>query len=204
MKNFKSKPERLEVVAIGMSLLAVSLLLGCTPTKESGGPTDSKLPKLYLHCPSKYPACIERLRELFNSVVKEGNLPAAKEIEVLEVIHGTGAAAHSHYYLANQEKDDHYLEEESSDEKIHVLSIDVFTEIRDIAWTLPKVATNSDMEEADWLVVKEASEGLVAIMEQINSGEAKEDQRRVEFKRNQAEIDRFLQQLEKRVEASGN
>ena len=182
---------------IAMGMLAICLLAsGCTNDVDSDQAVSEKLPKLYLHCPKSFPPSVERMREVYDSIFSSDALPKPITIRVVEIVHGEGAAAHSHYHLAEQKPDDPHLHEESADEKTHDVQIDVFTEFRDLAYKLPKVAADGDMQEADWLAVKNASEQLIETFDSVISESQSEEQMRTAVRTKESEFNGLLTQLE--------
>ncbi|MEM7784140.1 MAG: hypothetical protein AAF623_12365 [Planctomycetota bacterium] len=179
--------------------------VGCTPLDEVAPveSTTKKLPKLYVHCPDDFAPSVKRLREIYNDFESSDDLPQPSVIQVVEVIHGDGPAAHSHYYLAGSNPADaHLTAEAASDQKIHELTIDLFTEFRDIAWLLPNIAADSDMNEKNWVAVKEASGELVEIVERSGKDQLFDTQRKKRIQPDLPQLDSLLSSLEKLIDVS--
>ncbi len=174
-------------------------MTGCNETDSpvSQDSTVEKLPKLYLHCPDDFGVSVKRLRTLYDQLSSDAPLPDPKIIKVLEIIHGEGAGAHSHYHLAGQpHEEDHHEEEMVEREKTHDVEIDPFTEFRDIAWVLPNVAAQGDMQETEWVSVKKNAHEIVEIFDDLVGGKETDDQKRETFVNDNEKIGQLLKQLE--------
>lgn len=195
MKIYKNLQDFVACSAIAAVLLACVVHVGCSKPVSSSDTADKKLPKIYLHTPKKFEPAVERLRELYDSITSSDPLPESIICRVLESIHGTGAAAHSHFHLADGGPGAHHHEGESS-EKIHEIPIDVFTELRDIAKVLPKRASASELEEEAWSAVKKASGEIVDLMDGSIAEAATMEEKRTVFTSNKDTFDRLLVQIE--------
>lgn len=190
------------------------LLTGCDSNSANSSNDDAKtsgLPKLKFHQPKTYSDAVVRLREIQDVLIGEDELPSPKQFKVLEIIHGEGAAAHSHYHLApgsegaeneDHEHDDHGHEDMKTEEKTHDVEIDIFTEYDDIVRWLPIIAANSDMPEATWNTVKDVSVALEECLEGILDGTEDAKEKRAGIKAKHDKIDGFLKQLEQHNSAS--
>ena len=168
---------------VSYCLLALLLIAtGCNNAgseSETGAEQVSQggLPKLNLHKPDSLAAAAERLETLIAALSSDGPVPEGKQLRVLEVIHGTGSSAHSHYYLANDEgeaitdhgHDDH--EDMEEEQKIHDVVIDPFTELVDIARWLPDIAGDGDLPREAWTKVNKAAGEMQKILDQMPSGD---------------------------------
>ena len=191
-------PFAISFLALSALLLASVSLTGCNGTDLSAANSSEtgtkKLPKLYLHCPKEFGASITRMREIHGAISSEDALPEPIVCKVVEVVHGQGAGAHSHYHLAGQKNEhDH---EESSDEKTHDILVDIFTEFRDIASVLPKVASDSDMDESSWNAVKKASGEIVDLFDDSILTLSSTSDQRSKLTENKEQIGKLLVQLE--------
>ena len=152
-------------VVVCLNILCLSCFLivsGCelqtSANAASDGSSDNKLPKLRFHQPATFDLAVSRIREIVGVAVSDNPLPAPKSFRVLEVVHGSGTAAHSHYYLAKEgeqpaEPDDNHGHV-TTDKKIHEVQVDMPTEFVDILRWLPEIAAAGDMGEADWKASK--------------------------------------------------
>ena len=179
------------------------LLSGCdsNPTNNAkvGSKKNSGLPKLKFHQPKTYSDAMVRLREIQEILIGDGEVPKPKQFKVLEVIHGEGAGAHSHYYLAdgeNHDHDDHGHEDMKSEEKTHDIEVDIFTEYDDIVRWLPIIAANSDMPETIWNEVKDVSVQFEKCLDEILDGTEDDMEKRAGIKEKNETIEGFLKQLE--------
>ena len=150
----------------GLAMIAASIALvaGCNQGSLGEPKTESvtKLPKMKFHRPNSFPVAVSRLVEIHQCILSERPLPDPKIFQVVEVIHGSGPGAHSHYHLANDSSghkhahsDEHAVEE--SNEKRHIVEVDVITEMADIIRWLPKIAGDTDMDKDFWNSVKTES-----------------------------------------------
>jgi hypothetical protein len=149
---------------VAMIAAAIALVAGCNQGVPGEPKTESinKLPKMKFHRPDSFPMAVSRLVEIHQLILSESPLPDPKVFQVVEVVHGSGPGAHSHYHLANDpsghshaHNDDHAVEE--SNEKRHEVEVDVITEMSDIIKWLPEIAGDTDMNKDLWGSVKSKS-----------------------------------------------
>lgn len=165
----------------GACSMALLILAGCTsdlPKDQSEGKAEPRRgPRLTFHRPDDLPTAIQRLGEIHTQLMESDELPAPRRLDYVEVIHGEGASAHSHYYLASEfddsqeshpddhEDDDHGEMKESI--RRDTYSVDWRTELEDLALWLPDIAAKSDLDQEDWNGLKDASQQLHDIIEAI-------------------------------------
>lgn len=147
-------------------------LAGCGESGKSevtgGDSVQVELPKQTFHRPENFTLAVARLSEIVLALRSDFALPAPKKFKVLEVIHGTGSSAHSHYYLADSEHhDDHGHEDLESSEKLHDIEVDVYTELNDIVRWLPKIAGDGDMDKETWDQVNQLSKAFQDHLESV-------------------------------------
>lgn len=147
--------------------VVIPFLSGCNQTSEVKPQTErvKKLPKMQFHRPDSFPLAVERLIEIHPIIISDSPLPEPKKFQVVEVIHGSGAGAHSHYHLATHPSDHSHAHSdghavEESNEKNHEVQVDVITEMTDIIKWLPKIAGETDMDKDLWNSVKTESESM--------------------------------------------
>ncbi|MDG2181371.1 MAG: hypothetical protein P8L78_06750 [Mariniblastus sp.] len=175
----------------GVAVLSavVTLLAGCNqtgvdqPGAESKTARVKKLPKMKFHRPDSFPTAIARLGEIHQVIISDSPLPEPKMFQVVEVIHGSGPGAHSHYHLASApvdhshgHSDDHA--DEKSNEKNHEVNVDVITEMADIVKWLPDIAADTDMNKDSWSSVKTESESLHSKLDEALSNAADQQAQR--------------------------
>ncbi len=180
-------------------LVIVSAINGCQQHKESK--TESKVPKLRFHCPKTYPAAVKRIREIHEILISQKQLPEPTSYEVVEFTHGEGAAAHSHYLLASEFKDnadpDHSHDSDSiRDLKRHMVKVDIFTELNDIVRWIPDVAADSDMSKQSWNTVNRTSEELGKILDPIISEDASPAEMRTSYREHAKSSDQLIREFE--------
>ena len=149
----------------------------------SGGDS-KKLPKLNLHRPKTVEAAVVRLSSLVDSVAADGEFPSPLKYSVREVIHGTGAAAHSHYYLVDEngkqvEEDDEEPGHEhiESAEKLHEVEVEPYTEMVDLAQWLPHLAADADINEETWNEVRSISKEFVDALRSMDDSSSESEKR---------------------------
>ena len=197
MRNFISCRFQLPLICIALSIVA-----GCNETASQSETTKvaNKLPKMDFHKPKTMSDALGRLKEIHEIVISENELPAPRKYEVLEVIHGTGESAHSHYYLADskhEDHDDHGHAEMETSEKTHQVTVDVFTEFHDIARWLPRIAAATDgMEAESWQQVKTVAAELAKMTAMPEGDETDVQSLRGEFRDKADEIAVLIQKLE--------
>lgn len=165
------------------SVLVVCLILlmaGCQGDSTSGreGQAPKSNAELFsLHRPKTLAAAVDRLIEMHESIVSgQVDLPAPREIEYVEVIHGEGAAGHSHYFLASEFEqndgkvvhDDHHEDMKETIER-RTFEVDFYLELTDLANWLPYVGAELDLGESQWNTVNATSKTLKGIFKEIGS-----------------------------------
>lgn len=189
----------------------LALVVGCNTGAEqdSAQSSDSHAhPNLSLHKPKNLSTAIDRLQQMHASLIADGELPAPISIPYVEVIHGEGAAGHSHFYSEAEfeageedDQDDHHHEE---DEKVkhHTMEIDLRTELADVIGWLPDIAAKSDLTETDWNSVKSTSSSLTEIIDGVPS-DASDASFRETWKTKSEEIKAMLDGLKGFADSSG-
>ncbi|MEM9412177.1 MAG: hypothetical protein AAGA30_13760 [Planctomycetota bacterium] len=156
-------------LVFSLAIIPVVLaMLGCNfgDSVSDGESSKVGLPKLDFHRPKSIELASQRLGELHTSLVSDSDLPKPRRFTIKEVIHGTGASAHSHYYRITDDKetslDDPHDGHDNmkSQIRMHDLDIDVFTELIDIAHWMPKIAAESDIDKVTWDQIKKLSAEL--------------------------------------------
>ena len=182
-------------------ILALSLLSTACDNPDSGGVSKSKaLPNLEFHKPESLNLAISRLREIHDAIVDQGPLPEPREFEVLEVVHGEGVGAHSHYYLAGQDRQDHHHEDMKEEEKTHRVQVDVFTEFEDIVTWLPRIAAATDgMNEGTFKTVSNVSAELSKLTRKLSQDRLDEKDGRQNF-RDSTNLQSLIKKLETLVD----
>jgi len=188
------------------SILLIGMLLGCGPDRssvDSKSETTSSTPRhgLKLHKPKTLPIAVNRLVEINESLQSEAPFPSPLKIEYVEVIHGTGPGAHSHFYAASSydanEKadghDHHDIHEEESIKRL-VAEIPLQTELKDIVKWLPDIAANSNANEREWTTVSDTANRMTKVIEGI-SNDASDADYRDAWKRQSKEIEPLLTTL---------
>ena len=185
---------------MAFTILAVGfgLALGCGD--GSSAASKKKLPKMAFHRPETGGQAVTRLKELVEAITAEGSLPAPIEYKVREVIHGTGATAHSHYYLHKEgqqpEDDDHGHGDIESSEVLHDVQVDALTEFYDISRWLPKTAALASLEKQKWDAVNGISKEMVAAMSIFESDETTDQQKRELVRSKSGQFNDWIGQLE--------
>ena len=171
---------------------------GCENPGAGNSPSASATAKalppsaLRFHRPKKLKAAVTRMRQIHDVIASSEALPEPIKYQVKEVIHGTGTSGHSHYYLHDPESSDHdgddHDEEEHDDdghettgEEIHDVTIDPFIEIKDLSKWLPKLASDSNLDESDWTKVNEVSKQLTPILIEIVDQSSDNEERRAGY-----------------------
>lgn len=169
--------------AFSFSALLIALVCGCgtTETPSAESTVAKPVPKQRFHLPKTYPKGVARIRELFDVVSGEGELPEPISYQVREIIHGTGAAAHSHFHLLeNTNNEDQVFDDdghETTGEKTHTIVVDWSTELSDLALRLPKIAVGGDIDEQTWVKVRDLSSTLSEEFEALSSHSTDETRR---------------------------
>lgn len=192
-------------------IVFVSLASGCQspvaqPDQETGT-TESSLPKMKFHKPRTFTQAVKRLREMHQILLADGELPPPRTFRILEVIHGEGVSAHSHYYLlgkdgdpdskeaiGDEHEDDH--EEMKEERKTHEIEIPLETEFVDLAKWLPNLAAATDLEEQAWNSVSEISSQLQKITKELFAERGSDEELRKTYAAVATEVDTCLTQLE--------
>ncbi len=163
---------------------------GCQPSDVTQSKADNKkeLPKLRFHQPKNFDAAVERFAEIQKAVMAEGPLPDQRIFNVVETIHGSGPGAHSHYHLDSQasvhdhegdNSQSHGHDATETNEKLHEVQIDVFTELVDIVKWMPDIAADTDIDKDDWQTVKTKSADLhKTLMEQLSTAKTPTEKRK--------------------------
>ncbi len=111
----------IRIVAVNFFCIASLCTIGCSEpdSKTAELSQEKKLPKMKFHRPKTMLAATDRLYALCQALRSDDPIPAPSKFTVIEVIHGKGAGAHSHYHLStagnSSDSDDH--EEHVPDEK---------------------------------------------------------------------------------------
>ena len=195
-------------------LMMGALLVGCdTATQQADSNQGESIkgknsqPNLLLHKPKTFAIAVQRLKQIDESLLADGDFPAPTTIKYVEVIHGTGASGHSHYYTAESydahggedEHDDHHEEDETV--KRRSVEIDTRTELTDITRWLPDIAAKSSLNENGWKSVKSISNRLTEIIDSI-SADASDEAFREAWKLKSKEIEPMLDELDTLADAS--
>jgi hypothetical protein len=145
---------------------------------------ETELPKLLLHLPKTGTQAVDRMKELVAGLTAEGSLPAPYVYTVREIIHGSGASAHSHYYRENPNEeapnfdhDDHDDHEMESSEKTHEVSVDPLEELRDLAYGIPKIAAKGDIDESGFNTIRKVSKEMTGLLGRHNDKTPLEEKR---------------------------
>ena len=200
--------------SLTISLLFVAVLLvGCSaePRQANSNQGDSSSrPKLYK--PKTFPVAIQRLKQIHESLMAEGEFPAPVTIEYVEVLHGQGASAHSHFYLAadfeanenGEGHDGHAGRHKEDDERVkhHSMEVGLRTELVDIITWLPKIAAKSNLNESNWNSVNSISSRLAKIIDEVGV-DVSDDSFRESWKSKSDEIQPMLNELQTINDSSG-
>ncbi len=177
-------------------------VVGCAKSELDGfeGSNNSGLPKLDFHKPKTLADAVGRLRIIHDAVNSDQAMPKPKKFKVLEVIHGTGASAHSHYYLAgsdSQSHDDHDDHGGEVNEKHHEIVVDTFAEFQDIANWLPKIAAaTDDINSQTWAEVNKVGAGLTQLTTKVIGDEKDPQAVRDSFRAETKTIGGLIEKLE--------
>ena len=196
---------RSAAIAMSCGLLALS---GCTNQQASNAqpqPTADQplIPKL--HKPGSLNDAIERLSEITGDVTGQGELED-RIVSVVEIVHGEGPGAHSHFYLesdfaAGDRPDDHDDHGEHESEKRHEMKVDPFDEFIDIANWLPDIAADGDLERSDWQAVKQLASNLQSFGGKVVEKQSRSD-RRERFRNLAPQIEQTLKELKQISQAA--
>jgi len=189
---------------LAFTILAIGLgmVLGCVD--QSGSPagvaSKKKLPKMAFHRPETGAQAVARMKELVEAITSEDPLPAPIEYSVLEVIHGSGATGHSHYYLIKEGQepgaDDHGHADLESSEVRHEVQVDALTELYDIARWLPKTAALASLKKQQWDTVNGISKELVNTMSIFESEKSTAQEKRELVCSNADQLNDWIAQIE--------
>jgi len=176
---------------------------GCVESGSSAGvATQKKLPKLFYHCPESGDEAITRMKELVDGLVAEGEVPAPIEYTVREVIHGTGASGHSHYYLikdgvqqTEDDEEEHHGDIESS-EVMHTVQVDAFTELYDVVQWLPKMALKEHLGKQQWVATKKISDEMLDAMSIFDEKKTTAEQKRELIRSKSKQFSDWVEQVE--------
>ncbi len=176
------KSSLVAAVVITMTFLVV----GCS--NEVATKSKAKaLPKLDFHKPASFAAAVKRIRELHDAIASTDALPEPVSYTVVEVSHSHGEGdSHVHYHLdepgdhdhghdhdhGDHDHDDHdhgdHSHEDPFDKPIkHTVSVDVFTELKDIVRWLPAIASDGDLPQETWNEAKTISEEMTSSLEKV-------------------------------------
>lgn len=204
-------------IHLSICLLAISaLLIGCNgestqSNSTQGSSGSSSHPKLYK--PKTFTAAIQRLKGMHESLMADGEFPAPVTIEYVEVLHGEGASAHSHFYPAasyeahehDDEHDDDHSDrhsEEGETVKHHSMEVNLRTELTDVTTWLPKIAAKSNLSETDWNSVDSISSQINKLISELGAG-IPDSEFRESWKLKSDEIETMLAKLQTICDSSG-
>jgi len=161
-------------------------LIGCagpsSETSSNDGAQSAKkssLPYFSFHQPKEIKVAVERIRELHDAITGSDPLPEPIFYQVKEVVHGSGPSEHSHYYFHDPktaEKDEATPAETdpvdedghvTTGENIHDVTVEPLAELKDLMRWLPKIASNGDMPESEWVKVNQISKELAPKLREI-------------------------------------
>lgn len=217
-----------------------TLLVGCENASQQmssdrgqsagaeSGAENGATPKLSLHKPKTLTAAVERLQQIHRSLLGDGDFPAPTTIQYVEVIHGTGASGHSHYYTAadfeatggaddHDHDHDHGHDDHGHDDHDHAgerhreegevikrrsLEVDLRTELTDIVRWMPDIAAKSDLNESQWNFVKSISDQLTAIIDGAAADATDDSSFRQAWRLKTEKIEPMLGELQTRAGAS--
>ena len=164
------------------------------------GPTDDKpkTRKLTFHCPKNFSSAITRVQKIHDTLIGTDEFPQPLKIKYVEVVHGEGASAHSHYYLASKYQPGKGTEDHDEEMKETVkereYEVNFRTELADIMRWLPSLASQTDLEETDWNSVSDISKQFKEIIASVSEDKSDADFRQ-NWKSNESEINKLLQKL---------
>lgn len=178
------------------------LLTGCGEPEKQMASIAAQLKEkqrgLKFHRPKTLDEAVQRLSEIHEAVNSDGDLPAVRKFDYVEVIHGEGESGHSHYYSADSfdsamEHDEEEGHEDEEHEKVerHTAEVDFRTEFADVVRWLPEVAAASDMSSSDWESVSDASKKMTQVLKSIPVSST-DSKLRESWKKNATEIETML------------
>lgn len=199
----------LKVTTVVYLVLIMGALSGCGPDsaeRKSDAVKSPRLPKLTFHRPKDISTAVKRIQAIHDSLVSNDGLPQPVKFEYVEVIHGEGAAGHSHYYLASEYQStgddhdhDHHHGEMEETIKRGTLEVGFRTELEDLAGWLPDIAAMTDLDETAWTSVKDASGKLKKVITSV-SGDATDSEFREAWRSRAVEVAGLLAALNKVAE----
>lgn len=195
------------LVVFTLSCAALALP-GCSNPAATGPEGDSakpKLPKMKFHRPKTAELAVKRLRELHTAIDSDLDMPQPTSFSVLEIIHGEGKSAHSHFYLESRykpEDEDHHHEGMKTSKKVHQVQIDALTEMKDIVSWLPNIAAGANLAEAKWNEVNSESKSMEDLFEKQITPAGSLDLKRQAYRKNAKTIQDCIARLETAIESS--
>ena len=124
------------------------------------------------------------------------------QFSVVEVIHGEGQSAHSHYYLESKwdpDAEDHHHEGMKTTIEKHKLEVDAFTEMTDIVSWTPNIAAASELSEDDWNTVNKTCQSMEKLLESEWKNAKADSEKRAAYKKVATEFESHISQLESLV-----
>lgn len=217
---------RLILGALAVACLSLVTFSGCgQPTTADGNAMKKPLPKMDFHKPASFSAAVSRIREIHETLISEDGLPPSISYTVKEVSHshGDGDTPHVHYHLVDDhddhdhdheghdhdhgdheghdhgEHDDHDHDHADPFEPTHRVTVDIFTELKDVAKWLPSIASDGDLPRDSWNTSKEVSETMTSRLEKVMESGLPLVQRTA-YQSESAEIENWIKKLESLVE----
>jgi len=192
------------IAAVFAIILTSCLALGsgcdsgsASQTAPKDGQAKGGLPNFQFHQPKKLEVALTRIRELHDAMLAEAPLPDPSVFKVVELIHGTGSAAHSHYHLADESYDGHREEDEK--QKVHDYKVDAVQELTDLIGWLPRIAGKSDLSEKDWDRLRDISRAFDDKLETAFAEAKDADEKREAYKSVSDEASGYVDSIEKLV-----
>jgi hypothetical protein len=105
-------------------------------------------------------------------------------------------------YDPNDDQEHDFGEEEhheTTDQIIIDVKVDAFKELSDVVRWLPKIASNGDMNESDWVQVNEISKELSPELLTILETQKDDEQRRTSYREKADSFELQISKLEKLV-----
>ena len=181
----------------------IIVMAGCASKSENTDVKEKKSspsqPKLSLHRPANFSSAISRLGEIHEILEGKGELPPPRKIEYVEVIHGQGASAHSHYFLASEfQKMDGAHDHDHHDDmeetvKHRFFEVGLRQELEDVARWLPDIAAETDLGESEWSAAKKISEKIQGIVS--SASDSSDNQFRDAWRKKSTEVAALLDEL---------
>lgn len=185
----------LHLAAFGLaSLLLCSGCGDATPVSTKVATERKELPKFSFHKPRNYALAVERVAQIHESLISEGDFPTPTSYTVTKAGDSDGAnVAQASYVLvegsyqseARHECCDHHCDHEGEDHthshrdpfatepEKHTVIVDAFTELADIVGWLPSLASDSELYIADVDAIKSASQEMLSTFGSVE-GDTKE------------------------------